>query len=82
MAQKEPPVHIFVGNLAFTVIAQALHALFAPYGVVDCINLLTDRETGRPRGFGFVAMADDRAAQAAIAGLQEKDCAGPTLTCR
>jgi RNA recognition motif. (a.k.a. RRM, RBD, or RNP domain) len=68
-----------VGHLAFTVTEQDLRELFAPYGVVDRINLLTDRETGRPRGFGFVAMADDKAAQAAIAGLQGTDFAGRTL---
>ncbi len=66
-------MHIFVGNLAFTIREQDLRELFAPYGVVDRINLLTDRETGRPRGFGFVEVADDKAAQAAIAGLQGKD---------
>ena len=49
-----------VGNLAFTVTAQDLRALFAPYGVVDCLNLLTDRETGRPQGFGFVAVVERR----------------------
>jgi RNA recognition motif-containing protein len=56
-----------------------LRELFAPYGVVDRINLITDRETGRPRGFGFVEMADDTAAQAAIAGLQGAELAGRPL---
>jgi len=69
VAQKGPPVQIFLGNLAFTVTEQDVRELFAPYGVVDRINLVTDRETGRPRGFGFVEMADDTAAQAAIAAL-------------
>jgi RNA recognition motif-containing protein len=71
-----------VGHLACTVTAQDLRALFAPYGVVDCINLLTDRETGRPRGVGCIAMADDRAAQATIAGLQGTDFAWPYLPCQ
>jgi RNA recognition motif-containing protein len=62
-------VNIFVGNMAFSVTEQDLRELFAPYGVVERINIITDRETGRPRGFGFVEMADDRAAQAAITGL-------------
>src|SRR5499425_3618096 len=79
LAQKGPPVQIYLGNLAFTVTEQDVRELFAPYGVVDRINLLTDRETGRPRGFGFVEMADDRAAQAAIAGLHGKEVAGRTL---
>jgi RNA recognition motif-containing protein len=80
LAQKGPPVQIYLGNLAFTVTEQDVRELFAPYGVVDRINLITDRETGRPRGFGFVEMADDTAAQAAIAALNGQDLAGQTLT--
>src|SRR5262250_897569 len=79
-AQKGHPVNIFVGNLAFTVTEQDVRELFAPYGVVDRINLITDRETGRLRGFGFVEMADDKAAQAAIAALHGQDLAGRALT--
>ena len=78
-AQKGHPVNIFVGNLAFTVTEQDVRELFAPYGVVDRISLITDRETGRLRGFGFVEMADDRAAQAAITGLHGKEVAGRAL---
>ena len=69
MGYKESPVNIFVGNMAFSITEHDLRELFAPYGVVDRINIITDRETGRPRGFGFVEMADDRAAQAAITAL-------------
>jgi len=72
-------VQIFVGNLAFTVTEQDVRDLFAPYGVVDRINLITDRETGRLRGFGFVEMADDQAAQAAIAALNGQELAGRVL---
>jgi RNA recognition motif-containing protein len=72
-------VNIFVGNMAFSVTEQDLRDLFAPYGVVERINIITDRETGRPRGFGFVEMADDRAAQAAITGLHGREVAGRTL---
>jgi RNA recognition motif-containing protein len=79
LAQKGHPVNIFVGNLAFTVTEQDVRELFAPYGVVDRINLITDRETGRPRGFGFVEMADDKAAQAAITELNGKELAGRAL---
>jgi len=79
IGQKGHAVNIFVGNLAFTVTEQDVRELFAPYGVVDRINLITDRETGRLRGFGFVEMADDRAAQAAIAGLNGKELAGRAL---
>src|SRR5262245_31237784 len=80
VAQKGPPVQIYLGNLAFTVTEQDVRELFAPYGVVERINLMTDRETGRPRGFGFVEMADDQAAQAAMAALNGQDLAGRTLT--
>jgi len=66
---KESIVNIFVENMAFSVTEQDLRELFAPYGVVERINLIIDRETGRPRGFGFVEMADDKAAQAAMGGL-------------
>jgi RNA recognition motif-containing protein len=79
VVQKGHPVQIYVGNLAFTVTEQDLRELFAPYGMVDRINLITDRETGRPRGFGFVEMADIQAAQAAIAALNGKDVAGRAL---
>ena len=78
-AQKERPVQIFVGNLAFTVTEQDVRELFAPYGVVERITLMTDRETGRPRGFGFVEMADDTAAQAAITALNGQELAGRAL---
>jgi cold-inducible RNA-binding protein len=79
MVHKEALVNIFVGNMAFSVTEQDLRELFASYGVVDSVNLITDRETGRPRGFGFVEMADDRAAQAAITGLNGKEVAGRAL---
>ena len=72
-------MNIFVGNMAFSVTEEHVRELFAPYGVVERINIIADRETGRPRGFGFVEMADDRAAQAAITGLNGKEVAGRTL---
>ena len=71
---------IFVGNLALTVTDHALRQLFEPYGVVDTARVITDRDTGRSKGFGFVAMTDSQAAQAAIAGLQGQECAGRVLT--
>ena len=73
-------MNIFVGNLAFTATEDDLRQLFEQYGAVDKINLITDRETGRARGFGFVEMPDSRAAQSAIQGLQGKDLAGRALT--
>jgi cold-inducible RNA-binding protein len=79
LAQKGPPVQIYIGNLVFTVTEQDVRERFAPYEAVDRINLITDRETGCPRGFGFVEMADTKAAQAAIAALNGQDLAGRAL---
>jgi RNA recognition motif-containing protein len=75
----EPVVNIFVGNLAFTATEQDLRQLFEAYGTVDTVNIITDRETGRPRGFGFVEMPDSTAARAAIAGLQGTEFAGRAI---
>ena len=72
-------MQIFVGNLAFTVTEQDVRELFAPYGVITRINLITDRETGRLRGFGFVEMADANAARAAITALNGREMAGQAL---
>ena len=72
-------MNIFVGNLAYSATEDALRQLFEAYGEVGKVNVITDRETGRPRGFGFVEMPDNSAAKAAIAGLQGKDLGGRTL---
>jgi cold-inducible RNA-binding protein len=77
---KESSVNIFVGNLAFSATDRDLRQLFEQYGEVEKINLITDRETGRPRGFGFVEMPDAQAAQAAIAGLHGKQFGDRALT--
>jgi len=73
-------MNIFVGNLAFTTTEQDLRQLFEPYGTVETIRIMTDRETGRTRGFGFVEMPDDRAAQTAIDALNGTSLAGRALT--
>jgi RNA recognition motif-containing protein len=73
-------VNIFVGNLAFTVTDQDLRQLFELYGAVDTIEVISDRETGRPCGFGFVDMPERSAARAAIAGLHGTDLAGCACT--
>jgi cold-inducible RNA-binding protein len=72
-------VNIFVGNLSFTATEQDLRQLFEAYGVVDRVNIVTDRDTGRPRGFGFVEMPDNAAATAAMQGLQGQQLAGRAL---
>src|SRR5207249_11064645 len=76
----ESCVNIFVGNLAFTTTEQDLRQLFEPYGSVETIQIMTDRETGRSRGFGFVEMPDTRAAQTAIDALNGTSLAGRALT--
>jgi RNA recognition motif-containing protein len=79
-ALRNADVNIFVGNVAFTTTEQTLRQLFESYGAVETVRLMTDRETGRARGFGFVEMPDDMAARAAIAGLQGRELDGRTLT--
>ena len=73
-------MNIFVGNLAFSATDQDLRQLFEPYGVVDKISVITDRDTGRSKGFGFVEMSDSAAAKAAIQGLQGKELESRALT--
>lgn len=69
---------IYVGNLPFTATEDEVRDLFEAYGEVESVRLMTDRETGRPRGFGFVKMgADD--AQAAIDALNGKSFGGRDL---
>ncbi len=69
---------IYVGNLPFSATEEDVSALFAQYGEVVSCHLLKDRETGRPRGFGFVEM-EDEGAKAAIAALDGKDFGGRAL---
>jgi RNA recognition motif-containing protein len=70
--------NIYVGNLPFSATAEAIQELFSPYGTVENVNLITDRATGRLRGFGFVAMANG--ANEAISALHEHDFDGRNLT--
>lgn len=71
--------NIYVGNCSFDVTEQQLRDVFAAYGEVDKVNVITDRVTGRPRGFAFVEMSDRAAAQAAIRGVNGKELGGRTL---
>ena len=73
-------MNIYVSNIAFTATTQDLRQLFESYGAVEKINIITDRDTGQSRGFGFVEMPDSAAAKAAIQGLQGTELAGRTLT--
>jgi RNA recognition motif-containing protein len=72
--------NIFVGNLAFTTTDQELRTCFEAYGTVDAVRIMTDWDTGRPRGFGFVEMPNGSEVQAAIAGLNGTSLGGRPLT--
>ena len=69
---------IFVGNLPFTATEDTVRALFAQHGTVESVALPTDRDTGRPRGFGFVEMSTSDAARA-IQNLNGQDMGGRPL---
>ena len=69
---------LFVGNLPFTATEDSVRALFAPHGTVETLALINDRDTGRPRGFGFVEMSNADAARA-MQALDGKDFGGRTL---
>ena len=73
-------MNIFVGNLAFSATDDSLRQLFESHGVVDKVNIITDRDTGRSKGFGFVEIPDSAAAKAAIQGLNGKELDGRALT--
>ena len=73
-------MNIYVSNLAYSATDQDIRQLFESYGVVDTINIITDRDTGQSRGFGFVEMPNSAAAKAAIQGLQGKALGGRGLT--
>jgi len=71
---------IFVGNLSFETTENDLQDAFAAFGTVTEANLMMDRTTNRPRGFGFVTMGTPEEAQNAIAGLNGRELAGRALT--
>ena len=71
--------NIFVGNLDFGATESSIRSLFETYGTVDRVNLVTDRDTGRSRGFAFVEMADSAQADQAIAALNGHQLEGRAL---
>lgn len=71
--------NIFVGNLSYQATQADLQAAFEAYGAVERVNLITDRDTGQPRGFAFVEMPDAQAAQTAIAHLNGAQLHGRTM---
>jgi RNA recognition motif-containing protein len=78
--QKDNQVkNIFVGNLSFQATESAVRTMFEEFGTVDRVNIVTDRDTGRARGFGFVEMSNDGEGQNAIAALNGRDMDGRAL---
>ncbi|GDX97039.1 RNA-binding protein [Planctomycetia bacterium] len=71
---------LYVGNLAYSVTSESLEQMFLEFGNVVSAQVIQDRDTGRSKGFGFVEMQTDEAAQQAIAGMHEKDFGGRALT--
>ena len=71
--------NIFVGNLSFNTSEDELRQIFEAYGHVDRVSILTDRETGRSRGFGFVEMTNAEEGEKAIAGLNGSQFGGRTI---
>lgn len=69
---------LFVGNLPFSATEQSVRALFEPHGTIESIALINDRETGRPRGFGFIEMSSSDASNA-MQALNGKDFDGRAL---
>jgi RNA recognition motif-containing protein len=72
--------NIFVGNLSFEATEGAVRSMFEQYGTVDRVNIVTDRDTGRARGFGFVEMGNDTEGNSAIAALNGRDMEGRALS--
>lgn len=71
---------LFVGNVSYDTTELDLQDLFAAHGTVEDVNLVTDRATGRPRGFAFVTMSTPEAAQAALQALSGKNVNGRNIT--
>jgi RNA recognition motif-containing protein len=72
-------MNIYVSNLNYSTESASLQELFAEYGEVSSANIITDRETGRSRGFGFVEMPNDEEGQKAIDALNDTEFEGKTL---
>jgi len=71
--------NIFVGNLSFKTTQEDLMAAFSQYGNVERVNIVTDRDSGQPRGFAFVEMTERRDAETAISQLNGADLNGRTI---
>jgi len=72
--------NIYVGNLSFDSTEQDIRALFEAHGAVDRVSVVTDRDTGQPRGFAFVEMSDNAAGDQAIAAVNGHEVGGRALS--
>ncbi len=70
---------LYVGNLPFSSTEEDIRAVFERHGTVESVAVITDRETGRPRGFGFVEMGDESSASDAIRALDGSDLGGRSI---
>src|SRR3990167_3090654 len=77
--EKKRMKNLFVGNISFQTTESDLRSMFEPFGEITRIQLMTDRDTGRARGFGFVDMANDEEAAKAISALNGKEVGGRAL---
>ncbi|TMI89875.1 MAG: RNA-binding protein [Bacteroidetes bacterium] len=73
-------MNMYVSNLSFHTTDENLRELFGKYGTVSSAKVITDRESGRSRGFGFVEMAEDKEAKEAIQGLNNKEIEGRAIS--
>jgi len=71
---------LYVGNLSYNTTEDDLREAFGAYGNPDSVKVITDRDTGRSKGFGFVEFSDDQAAKAAMSALNGREIGGRTLT--
>ena len=71
--------NIFVGNLSFGTTEQDIRSLFETYGSVDRVNIVTDRDSGQPRGFAFVEMTNDAEGERAIEAVNGREVGGRAL---
>jgi len=71
--------NIFVGNLSFQTTSEELNSTFSQYGPVERVNIVTDRDSGQPRGFAFVEMSERRDAEAAISALNGAELNGRAM---
>lgn len=73
-------MNLYVGNLSYTATEDDIRNAFAQFGEVTSVRIITDRETGRPRGFAFVEMADQASGEKAMQGLNNAEIVGRAVT--